>query len=178
MMALLVVMTAAADTFTGRVVDEAKAPVPFVNVVLLNASDSAFVAGTTTDGDGAFTLTGNAAKPLIKITYLCYKTLVLDAPGSNLGTITLEPEATVLGEVVVKGQRPAFKLTTEGLKTEVENTLLSKVGTAKAVLEKRSMTPRSSRSSSSRPSGPRARASVSTPRPITVWVRALMPHWA
>ena len=135
MMALLVVMTAAADTFTGRVVDEANAPAPFVNVVLLNASDSAFVAGTTTDGDGAFTLTGNAAKPLIKITYLGYKTLVLDAPGSNMGTIALEPEATVLGEVVVKGQRPAFKLTTEGLKTEVENTLLSKVGTAKAVLE-------------------------------------------
>ena len=135
MMALLVVMTAAADTFTGRVVDEANAPAPFVNVVLLNAVDSAFVAGTTTDGDGAFTLTGNAAKPLIKITYLGYKTLVLDAPGSNLGTIAMEPEATVLGEVVVKGQRPAFKLTTEGLKTEVENTLLSKVGTAKAVLE-------------------------------------------
>ena len=135
MMALLVVMTAAADTFTGRVVDEANAPASFVNVVLLNAGDSAFVAGTTTDGDGAFTLTGNAAKPLIKITYLGYKTLVLDTPGSNLGTITLEPEATVLGEVIVKGQRPAFKLTTEGLKTEVENTLLSKVGTAKAVLE-------------------------------------------
>ena len=135
MMALLVVMTAAADTFTGHVVDETNAPAPFVNVVLLNAGDSAFVAGTTTDADGAFTLTGNAAKPLIKITYLGYKTLVLDAPGSNMGTIALEPEATVLGEVVVKGQRPAFKLTTEGLKTEVENTLLSKVGTAKAVLE-------------------------------------------
>ena len=135
MMALLVVMTAAAETFTGRVVDETHVPVPFVNVVLLNAGDSAFVAGTTTDADGAFTLTGNAAKPLIKITYLGYKTVVLDALGSNLCTITLEPEATMLGEVVVKGQRPAFKLTTEGLKTEVENTLLSKVGTAKAVLE-------------------------------------------
>ncbi len=135
MMALLVVMTAAADTFTGRVVDETNASAPFVNVVLLNASDSAFVAGTTTDGDGIFTLTGAAARPIIKISYLGYKTLVLDAPGSNLGTIALEPEATMLGEVVVKGQRPAFKLTTEGLKTEIENTLLSKVGTAKAVLE-------------------------------------------
>ena len=135
MMALLVVMTAAADTFTGRVVDEANAPASFVNVVLLNAGDSAFVAGTTTDGDGIFTLMGTTTRPIIKISYLGYKTLVLDAPGNNLGTIAMEPEATVLGEVVVKGQRPAFKLTTEGLKTEVENTLLSKVGTAKAVLE-------------------------------------------
>ena len=50
--ALVVALTATADTFTGRVVDETDAPAPFVNVVLLNASDSAFVAGTTTDSDG------------------------------------------------------------------------------------------------------------------------------
>ena len=130
MMAVLTVMTAAAETFTGRVVDETQAPVSFANVVLLNSSDSAFVAGTTTDTDGQFSLTGNTAKPIIKISYLGYKTLVLDAASSDLGTIMLEPETTMLGEVVVKGQRPAFKLTTEGLKTEVENTLLSKVGTA------------------------------------------------
>ena len=135
MMAMLAVITAAAETFTGRVVDETHAPIPFANVVLLNARDSAFVAGTTTSNDGAFNITGNASKPILKISYLGYKTLVLDAPQPNLGIIALEPEATVLGEVVVKGQRPAFKLTTDGLKTEVENTLLSKVGSAKAVLE-------------------------------------------
>ena len=135
MMVLLVVMTAVAETFTGCVVDETQAPVPFANVVLLNASDSAFVAGTTTGANGRFVLTGIATHPIVKITYLGYQTRVLDAVGSDLGTIALEPEATMLGEVVVKGQRPAFKLTTEGLKTEVENTLLSKVGTAKAVLE-------------------------------------------
>ena len=135
MMAMLAVITAAAKTFTGRVVEETHAPIPFANVVLLNSSDSAFVAGTMTDDRGLFALTGDAMKPIIKISYLGYKTLVLDAAGSNLGTIALEPEATMLGEVVVKGQRPAFKLTTEGLKTEVENTLLSKVGTATAVLE-------------------------------------------
>ena len=135
MMALLAVLATAADTFTGRVVDETQAPAPFANVVLLSANDSAFVTGTTTGADGRFTLTGHAARPIIKITYLGYKTQVLEAAGCDLGTIALEPDATILGEVVVKGQRPAFKLTTEGLKTEVENTLLSKVGTAKAVLE-------------------------------------------
>ncbi len=135
MMALLAVLATAADTFTGCVVDETQAPAPFANVVLLSANDSAFVAGTTTGADGRFTLTGYAARPIIKITYLGYKTQVLEAAGCDLGTIALEPDATMLGEVVVKGQRPAFKLTTEGLKTDVENTLLSKVGTAKAVLK-------------------------------------------
>ncbi|MBQ9576833.1 MAG: outer membrane beta-barrel protein [Muribaculaceae bacterium] len=135
MMALLAVMTATAQTFTGRVVDDKHAPVPFANVVLLNASDSAFVAGTTTGDDGSFNITGNTGKPILKISCLGYKTRVLDAIASNMGTITLEPETTLLGEVVVKAQRPAFKLTAEGLRTEVENTLLSKVGTARAVLE-------------------------------------------
>ena len=135
MMAMLAVMAMAAQTFTGLVVDETQAPIPFANVVLLNGSDSAFVAGTTTDTDGRFSITGNAPHPIVRITYLGYKPRELDAVNNNLGVIALEPEATMLGEVVVKGQRPAFKLTTEGLKTEVENTLLSKVGSAKAVLE-------------------------------------------
>ena len=135
MMALLVVMTVTAQTFTGRVLDETQAAVPFANVVLLNASDSAFVAGTTTSDDGTFNITGNASKPIIKISCLGYKTRVMEATASNMGIIALEPDANELGEIVVKAQRPAFKLTTEGLKTEVENTLLSKVGSAKAVLE-------------------------------------------
>ena len=135
LMGLVTVMMASAATFTGKVVDETGLPAEFANVVLLDASDSAFVAGAVTDTDGMFTLTGVAARPVIKVSYLGYKTRILDDAQADMGIISLEPEATVLDEVVVKGQRPAFKLTTEGLKTEVENTLLSKVGTAKAVLE-------------------------------------------
>jgi hypothetical protein len=131
----MALMTATASTFTGKVVDETGQPTSFANVVLLDASDSAFVAGTTTDDYGLFTLEGATAKPIIKISYLGYKTKFIDHVQTDLGTIMLEPEETMLGEVVVKGQRPTFKLTTEGLKTEVENTLLSKVGSAKAVLE-------------------------------------------
>ena len=135
LMALVTVMTASGATFTGKVVDELGEPAAFANVVLLNASDSAFVSGTVTDADGAFTLTGNSACPIIKVSYLGYKTMVLDGVQPDLGIITLEPESTQLGEVVIKGERPEFKLTGEGLKTDVENTLLSKVGTAKAVLQ-------------------------------------------
>ena len=135
MMALMAVLTASAATFTGTVVDETGNPIPFANAVLLNATDSAFVAGTMTDDDGHFSLSGNAARPIIKVSYLGYKTQLMDAVTADLGVITMEPEATQLGEVIIKGERPAFKITPEGLKTDVENTLLSKVGTAKAVLE-------------------------------------------
>ena len=135
LMAVAMTLSVAATTFTGKVVDESGLPAPFANVVLLNATDSAFVAGTTTGDDGTFNITGNVAKSLLKISYLGYKTRVLDPMTPDVGVITLEPDATQLGEVVVKGERPVFKITAEGLKTDVENTLLSKVGTAKAVLE-------------------------------------------
>ena len=135
MMTLVAVLEVMAASFTGRVVDEAGGPAAFANVVLINGSDSAFVAGTVTDADGAFTLAGTAVKPVIKVSYLGYKTRLIENPTGELGTIALEPESTTLGEVVVKGERPAFKFTGEGLKTDVENTLLSKVGTAKAVLK-------------------------------------------
>ena len=135
LISMLAVMTVTASTFTGRVIDEAGLPAAFANVILMNTPDSAFVAGTMTDIDGAFTLTDVADHPIIKISYLGYKTQILDGMKAEMGTITLEPETTMLGEVVVTGKRPAFKLTTEGIKTDVENTLLSKVGSAKAVLE-------------------------------------------
>ena len=133
MMGLMAVLTVSAATFTGKVVDETGEPVPFANVVLLNGVDSTFVTGAMTRDDGHFSLTGAAARPVIKVSYLGYKALLVDVVGADLGTITLEPEATMLGEVVVKGERPEFKLTGEGLK--MENTLLSKVGTARAVLQ-------------------------------------------
>ena len=109
MMAILVAITTVAQTFTGRVVDEKQTPIPFANVTLLNVSDSAFVTGTTTNRDGDFTLTGNATKPIIKISYLGYKTQVLDSLSGHLGIIVLEPEATMLGE---GGERRAPNLQT------------------------------------------------------------------
>ena len=40
-----------------------------------------------------------------------------------------------LGEVVVKGNRPSYKLTSEGLQTHVQGTVLSIMGTAEDVLK-------------------------------------------
>ena len=131
---LAVAITAAAATFTGTVIDEAGQPFAFANVVLLNPIDSAFVSGTMTDDAGAFSLTAEHSSVIVKISYIGYETKCVNATAGNMGTIQLQPEATMLGEVVVKGARPTYKLTTEGIKTDVDGTLLSKVGTATEVL--------------------------------------------
>ena len=133
-LSLALAITATAATFSGKVVDELSQPFAFANVVLLNPADSAFVAGTMTDDAGAFSLSAEQSSGIVKISYIGYETKCVNASAGSLGTIQLQPEAAMLGEVVVKGVRPTYKLTTEGIKTDVDGTLLSKVGTAHDVL--------------------------------------------
>ncbi len=214
---LLVATAAMATDFTGKVTDENGVAIEFATVSLLNPADSTFITGITSGTDGGFALTTSAPSAIVKITYLGYQPLFINSTGS-VGTVRLLPETTMLGEVVVKGVRPTYKLTTEGIKTDVDGTLLSKVGTANKVLENlpgvqkkangievfgkgtpliyvngrllrdkgeldqiqseniqsvelsptlaRSIKPTWSRSSSSRPSGRRARGSRSTLQPV------------
>ena len=133
-LSLAVAITISAATFTGTVVDELSQPFAFANVVLLNPADSAFVAGTMTDDAGSFSLSAQQSSAIVKISYIGYETKCVTATAGDLGIIQLQPETTMLGEVVVKGVRPTYKLTTEGIKTDVDGTLLSKVGTATEVL--------------------------------------------
>lgn len=131
-LSLLVAIVATATTFTGRIIDETGEPVAFANVVILNP-DSAYISGATTDADGIFSVDCHHDCAIVKVSYLGYQTLYLPTTG-DLGTITLQPESTLLGEVTVTATRPVYKLTTEGIKTDVDGTLLSRVGTANDVL--------------------------------------------
>ncbi|MBR2146049.1 MAG: outer membrane beta-barrel protein, partial [Muribaculaceae bacterium] len=124
-----------ATTFTGTVIDENSEPFAFANVVLLSPNDSTYVSGTTTELDGTFSIDCSCQQALVKISYIGYETKYINASLGDLGTIQLQPEATMLDEVVVKATRPTFKLTTEGIRTDVDGTLLSRVGTASDVLQ-------------------------------------------
>ena len=95
-----------AQQLTGRVVDDAQRPMEFVNVVAYALPDSAFVAGTITDAAGAFSLPASStatAKRVLKVSFVGYETQVVEArPGV---VVTLRPEATALGEVMVTADR-------------------------------------------------------------------------
>jgi len=95
-----------------------KAPLPFVNVTLLTAKDSAFVTGAITSEDGLFTLPG--VKPgsyLLKISYIGYRPQtqpVLVGQVSaflDLGTVELTEGVAQLGEVTVTAQADAVAAT-------------------------------------------------------------------
>ena len=118
----------------GCIIDEQSKPMPFANVVLINRADSAFVSGAVTKDDGTFIINTDKQDGLLKVSSVGYVIRYVDAKQGNVGDIVMQPDTQMLREVTVKGSIPTHKLTAEGLQTNVENTILSKLGTANDVL--------------------------------------------
>ena len=131
MAAMMMALSAVAKTpdVNGKVVDENGEPMPFVNVVMLSMPDSAYVQGGITDEQGAFNLTALQNGGLVKISYIGYQTLYINSSAVDLGTIILQPEATLLGEVVVVSKLPKTRVKGDAMRTTIEGTILEKAGT-------------------------------------------------
>ena len=104
MMCLVTIVSAAQD-ISGRVIDEQAQPMPFVNVVLVNRADSAFVAGAVTKDDGTFSISTNKQDGLLKVSSVGYILMYIDARQGNVGDIQMQPYTQTLGEVVVKADK-------------------------------------------------------------------------
>lgn len=101
-------------TVSGRVIEEdTKEPVEMATVQLLALPDSTQAAGITTRKQGAFTLPKvRAGKYVLRISYIGFITQELPlqlsdkVPAKNVGTITLHPDAVMLGEAVITAEAP------------------------------------------------------------------------
>ena len=63
---ILTLSMQAQENYYGKVVDNKQQPISFANVALLNANDSSFVTGVTTDEEGKFNLS-KVSKGLLKL---------------------------------------------------------------------------------------------------------------
>ena len=135
---LLAMLSAAtfaiAQNITGHIIDEQSQPMPFANVVLVNRVDSTFIAGAVTKDDGTFDISTDKQDGLLKVSNVGYILMYIDARQGNVGDIQMQPDTQTLGEVVVKGERPQYKMTTGGMTVDIQNSLLKDVGTADDVL--------------------------------------------
>lgn len=127
-------LRANAQSVSGKVLDEKQNPIPYANVVILSAKDSAFIAGTTTLEDGRFSINNVASGNILKASFIGYEPYFKTLSGQETLTIVLKEDAKMMKEVVVKGSAPLHKMTTEGIQTNIENTILSKLGTCEDVL--------------------------------------------
>lgn len=126
-----------AQTITGVVVDEANQPIAFANVVLKMLPDSVFLQGTITDEQGKFVLDKvNQNEKLLQISCLGYESLNQPVMTGDMGILSLRSSTIMLGETVITGRRPTYSLKGSSLTTNVENTLLSSLGTANDVLKR------------------------------------------
>lgn len=122
-----------AQNIIGKVEDLSKHPIPHATVVLYLASDSAFVAGTTTHDDGSFTFQGISTKsPMtLKVSSLGYKSVVKSLADEQVGTIILEEDSKMLGSVTITGNRIVNNA--NGYSLQLQNTGLEKSNTAQDV---------------------------------------------
>lgn len=131
---VLQVIIVNAQRISGSLVDEKGNPVSFANVVLLSSKDSSFVQGTISNEQGIFSIDQTSGNNILRISCLGFIPMT-KAYAQFPVTIVMHEDVNLLGEVVVKGNRPSYKLTAEGLQTHVQGTVLSKMGTAEDVLK-------------------------------------------
>lgn len=132
---LMVSLYSSAQIFRGRVVGEKQLPVEFATVALLSVQDSVLVGGTVTDDKGLFKITAPDAGPyLLSVSFVGYKKNVRQVTPAVAEEVTLIPDDVMLDEVVITQHLPQFRLDNGGLTTKVENTVLSKAGTAMNVV--------------------------------------------
>ena len=131
---VLQVIIVDAQSVSGSLVDEKGNPVSFANVVLLSSKDSSFVQGTISNEQGIFSIDQTSGNNILRISCLGFIPMT-KAYAQFPVTIVMHEDVNLLGEVVVKGNRPSYKLTAEGLQTHVQGTVLSKMGTAEDVLK-------------------------------------------
>ncbi len=130
-------------TITGKVVDAgARLPLEYAAVSLFRREDSVLVNGIITDEAGVFALQAGAGAYFLKIEFLGYQPRVIDSlflsAGQqvvDLGLIGMEPEATVLGEVLIQAQAGQMQFALDKKVYNVGQDIASRGGSAQDILD-------------------------------------------
>lgn len=120
--------------YKGRIVDESGNAAEYANITLLSPIDSTIVGHGVSNENGSFVIPCNSRKVLARITYVGYKTISRIYSNPEMGIIKLQPETMIIKGVVVKGERPQYKMSPGGVEVAVEHTLLSKMANTFDVL--------------------------------------------
>ena len=120
--------------YKGRIVDERGNAAEYATIALLSPIDSTIVGHGVSNENGSFVIPCNSRKVLARITYIGYKTVNRIYNNTEIGIIKLQPKTMIVKGVVVKGDRPQYKMLSGGMEVAVEHTLLSKMANTFEVL--------------------------------------------
>ena len=131
---ILFSVTSFAQTITGGIFAESGSPVSFANIVLMSA-DSVFLSGTITDEDGKFSIDKSQNAKFLSVSCLGYETKVLSV-NDAFEKIVLKNSDLELQEITVSAGLPKTRIKNGAMVTDVQNTLLTKVGSTERMLGK------------------------------------------
>lgn len=120
--------------YKGRIVDERGNAAEYATIALLSPIDSTIVGQGVSNENGYFVIPSNYRKVLARITYIGYKTVNRIFYKTEMGIIRLQPKTMTVKGVVVKGDRPQYKMLPGGMEVAIEHTLLSKMANTFDVL--------------------------------------------
>ena len=120
--------------YKGRIVDERGNAAEYATIALLSPIDSTIVGHGVSNENGSFVIPCNSRKVLARITYIGYKTVNRIYNNTDMGIVKLQPKTMIVKGVVVKGDRPQYKMLSGGMEVAVEHTLLSKMANTFDVL--------------------------------------------
>lgn len=132
---LLCLSQSASGQLSGKLATTGGQPVPFANVLLLK--DSTLAKAVLTDEKGAYMIDGILPGTYtLRFSSVGYQTWdsTLSSFNHDLGTHIMLPK--LLGEVVVKAEKPLFQQQPDGMTVNVENSILTKGSSVLAVLER------------------------------------------
>ena len=135
LLSVLLSVATYAQTLTGKIIDQQNQPVPFANVIALDA-DSVFINGNVSGEDGMFRIEATKQAALLKVSIGFEEQIIPIQEGkTDMGIIKLSDSNLSLSEITVVGHKPLVSMEKGILTTSVANSLLSSLGTAEDVLK-------------------------------------------
>ncbi len=130
LIALLSFTTYAQNSLKGIIIDESQKPVPFANVILLQANDSTTVyKGSVSEEDGSFLIENVEDNSyVLEIRFVGYDNFLkkIEVKGNtNLKKLVLSEAASNLDEVTINARKPTVSKSIDRITFNVENSVLS-----------------------------------------------------
>lgn len=100
----------------GSITDQKGEPLPYVNILVLNAGDSSLVKGAASNQNGQFSIKGpEAGRYIIKFQIISHaelitKPLEYDGRILELGTLKLSERTSLMDEATVKAEKPLIQV--------------------------------------------------------------------
>ncbi|RXR23022.1 outer membrane beta-barrel family protein [Flavobacterium stagni] len=125
---------------TGKVIAKSNnQPLEYTEVRLISTATNKVVTGGLTDAKGEFNIDAPAGNYNVNVEFLSFKPLELKNKSiqedTNLGTISLEDEATKLDEVVIRKEKTSVEIKLDKKVYNVGQDLMVKGGTVSDVLD-------------------------------------------